>query len=125
MNHDSRPNIYIEKGELKINPVLVLKGIIEDNYPPQTFIKEILQNADDAGADSLHLGWHPGWPNASNTLLQYPMILAINNGRFSPKDRSSINTLYAGAKVEDSEKIGKYGLGLKMFRLPVCSHVGL
>lgn len=77
-------------------------------------LKELVQNADDAGATRLAFGCHPGFSSgADHMLLQGPGFWILNNGRFEPSDRQAIHSFGLNAKAANSGVIGKFGLGMK------------
>jgi hypothetical protein len=90
--------------------VAALKEILSDL---SSIPKELVQNADDAGASQLHLAWWPGWPDNEHALLRGPSILVLNDGEFLPKDEEGIQYLRLGSKGADARAIGKFGLGMK------------
>ena len=94
-----------------------LKRIL-DGYPcDSSLMKELLQNADDAGASELMFikdfrdhpcekvfddRWKP---------LQGPALCVYNNSYFTQKDLDGIQNLGLGSKAEDPLKTGQYGVG--------------
>ena len=77
-------------------------------------LKELVQNADDAGATSLAFGYHPGFSDAvDHELLAGPALWVLNNGRFTAGDRSAIQSFGINSKAAESGAIGKFGLGMK------------
>lgn len=77
-------------------------------------LKEFVQNADDASARVLHLGWSRGFPGkAAHPLLQSPALFVVNDGRFDHGDVQNLARLGENSKANDIAKIGKFGLGLK------------
>lgn len=77
-------------------------------------LKELVQNADDAGAKSLAFGFHAGHEVAADhMLLKGPALWVLNNGRFKASDRRAIRSFGLNAKAGDSGAIGKFGLGMK------------
>ena len=95
-----------------------LQDVLE-RYSSQDIVREIVQNADDAGAGRLvffvletgipasvqHLDIHP--------LLRSSAILVLNDGPLKEEDIKGIARLIGGSKQEDSSKVGRFGLGLK------------
>ncbi len=75
-------------------------------------IKELVQNADDAGATCLHIGWTIGLSQTKHPLLQGPALFAANNGAFTEVNAVAINSIGLSRK-EGESSIGKFGLGLK------------
>ena len=77
-------------------------------------LKELVQNADDAGAKSLAFGFHAGHGvSADHMLLKGPALWVLNDGRFKASDRQAIRSFGLNAKAGDSGAIGKFGLGMK------------
>jgi hypothetical protein len=77
-------------------------------------LKELVQNADDAGAKSLAFGYHAGHGAAAeHMLLKGPALWVLNDGRFKASDRRAIRSFGLNAKAGDSGAIGKFGLGMK------------
>lgn len=77
-------------------------------------LKELVQNADDAGAKSLAFGYHPGHGEAADhQLLKGPALWVLNDGKFEESDRRAIRSFGLNAKAGDSGVIGKFGLGMK------------
>ncbi|MFN3628758.1 MAG: sacsin N-terminal ATP-binding-like domain-containing protein, partial [Casimicrobiaceae bacterium] len=77
-------------------------------------LKELVQNADDAGARNLVFGYHPGHgDSADHMLLRGPALWVLNDGAFKPSDRRAIRSFGLNAKAGDSGAIGKFGLGMK------------
>ncbi|KAI0213977.1 Sacsin [Lamellibrachia satsuma] len=104
-----------------IRPSLIrqLRAIL-DQYPDDgQILKELIQNAEDAGArtvsflydqhshgtSSLH---HPGL-----AAFQGPAIYAYNDAVFSKKDWKGIRMLQDSIKEKDPMKVGRFGLGFK------------
>lgn len=56
-------------------------------------LKEIVQNADDARAASLLLGWHEGLKDAEHPLLRDPAIFFVNDAKLSDADAKGIRTV--------------------------------
>ena len=75
-------------------------------------IKELIQNADDAKAQKMVIGWAMAVPNTSNPLLHGPGVFVINDGSFFDEDARAIKFMGQSAKIEGAT-IGKFGLGLK------------
>lgn len=93
-----------------------LQEILRDQYTSRSFYsiaKELLQNADDAGAEVLRFGLRPGWGEDVHPLLNGDVLLALNDGVFTAEDARAIRHFGVGSKREDAAAIGRYGLGLK------------
>lgn len=77
-------------------------------------LKELVQNADDAGATSLTFGYHQGLDDtADHELLAGPALWVLNNGRFTAQDRQAIRSFGLNSKAAEAGAIGKFGLGMK------------
>jgi hypothetical protein len=77
-------------------------------------LKELVQNADDAGAKHLAFGFHPGHKEvADHMLLKGPALWVLNDGSFKETDSRAIRSFGLNAKAGDSGSIGKFGLGMK------------
>jgi hypothetical protein len=98
---------------LRSNPIQELRRILRDQYSVDSILKELVQNADDAGARKFHLSTFEGWRRGIHPLLIGPALLVLNDGEFREIDKEGISRLDEGAKGGDSGAIGKYGLGMK------------
>jgi hypothetical protein len=95
-----------------VNQIAInLRDRYKSGFP---ILKELVQNADDAGATNLVFGYHPGHGDAADhMLLRGPALWVLNDGEFKPLDRRSIRSFGLNAKAGDSGVIGKFGLGMK------------
>ncbi len=92
----------------------LLADVYKDAGDGRTLFRELVQNADDAGARRLRFTvLERGWPHADNSLLRGPALLVANDGPFSDKDREGLHKAIGGSKEEDVHKIGTFGIGLK------------
>ena len=94
-----------------------LRNILQQYKEGVAIFKEIIQNADDAGASKVcfAVDWRE---NPREKLLaeelakcQGPALWAYNDAMFSEKDFENINKLAGETKKEDLEKVGRFGLG--------------
>ena len=94
-----------------------LRGILQQYKEGVAIFKEIIQNADDAGASKVcfAVDWRE---NPREKLLaeelakcQGPALWAYNDAMFSEDDFQNINKLAGETKKEDLEKVGRFGLG--------------
>ena len=96
-----------------------LKRILEDYQDGLAIIKELIQNADDAGASTVKLLYDKRQNNNMKDLLvspgmrdwQGPALWVFNDQVFTEKDFENITKINAGTKEFDTRKIGKFGLG--------------
>lgn len=100
-----------------IDLVAMLRKLIRD-YPPGLGIaKELIQNADDAGASwirfTLDLRQPTGLklPDPRMTLLAGPALLIQSNQTFTDNDLQAIQTIAEGSKHSSAAKTGRFGLG--------------
>ena len=92
------------------------EGRYERDSTGASILKELLQNADDAGtngANFLYVGLSSGLLNAKHPLLRSPALYIINDGPFESHDEQNIKRFGENSKSLDTGKIGKFGLGLK------------
>ena len=92
-----------------------LKGLLEDYPCDESIIKELIQNADDAGATEVHFIKFFSTVNVTSSLgdgqqLQ-PALCVFNDSYFRDEDFEGIRNLGIGSKGQDPTKTGKYGLG--------------
>lgn len=103
--------------DFKVSPIAIvdqIKNNLQDRYDSgYPILKELLQNADDAGASRFRLEALPGWPTAVNPLLRGPGLLVVNDGVFRKEDERGITSFGESGKATDSGAIGKFGLGQK------------
>ncbi|KAL9324800.1 hypothetical protein ACSQ67_005445 [Phaseolus vulgaris] len=88
------------------------------NYPEgTTVLKELIQNADDAGATTVSLCLdrrsHRGDSLLANSLAQWqgPALLAYNDAVFTEDDFVSISKIGGSAKHGQASKTGRFGVG--------------
>ena len=92
----------------------LLADVYKDAGDGCTLFRELVQNADDAGARRLRLTvLERGWPDADNSLLRGPALLVANDGPFADNDREALHKAIGGSKEDDVAKIGTFGIGLK------------
>ena len=96
-----------------------LRRIIEDYKDNIDVFKELIQNADDAGATEVKflLDWRQHPPHTDKLFSedmkhwQGPALYAYNNSVFTDKDFDDICELAGATKKEDPTKIGRFGVG--------------
>ena len=97
------------------NYVNLIADNLRDRYKSGfSILKELVQNADDAGAASLVFGHHAGFAAAvDHPLLRGPALWVLNDGGFQAKDKQAIRSFGLNGKAADDAAIGKFGLGMK------------
>lgn len=100
---------------MRVRPTEIINQIrqnLHDRYRKGfPVIKELVQNADDAGAMCFHIGWTRGLSQARHPLLQGPALFMANDGKFTGENATAINSI--GLSRKEGFSIGKFGLGLK------------
>ena len=92
----------------------LLADVYKDAGDGRTLFRELVQNADDAGARRLELlVLERGWSDARNSLLRGPALLVANDGAFPDKDSKALHKAIGGSKEDEVGKIGTFGIGLK------------
>ena len=97
-----------------------LNNILRDYPRDITFLKEILQNADDAGASKLFVMLDKRYHNTEKVIseewkqLQGPALLFWNDSLFTEEDLIGIQKIGLGNKRDDADKIGQYGIGFNV-----------
>lgn len=94
-----------------------LHGLVR-SYPKGVgLVQEFLQNADDAGAQSVSVFLdNRTFPSQrllapSMSELQGPALVVTNDARFSDPDWTNIQQIGASGKALDTRKTGRFGLG--------------
>ena len=96
-----------------------LKNILRDYDGGLTIIKELIQNADDAGATVMNICFDARTHDISprNLFLagmaesHGPALIVHNNATFTDDDFKNIQKLAGATKQDKSLKIGKFGVG--------------
>jgi hypothetical protein len=109
-----------------IHDPLQIINLIADNLRDRyksgfPVLKEIIQNADDAGKDAglaieniqLEFGLSQGIDDAAHPLLKGPALFFLNDGAFEDSDYKAIRSFGLNRKAIEQNSIGKFGLGMK------------
>src|SRR4051794_24200051 len=91
--------------------ISILQDNLKDRYKSGfPVLKELIQNADDAGAKTLRLGYAPATPAPDgHPLLSGPALFAVNDGSFDEDDDRAILQFGISSKSDDAATIGKFG----------------
>lgn len=96
------------------NTINILRDNLRDRYDSGfPILKELIQNANDAGASVLNIYKSDGIKGAVHPLLQKPALLVFNDGVVTDKDLEGIRSVAQGGKTGRTGVIGKFGLGMK------------
>ena len=96
------------------NTVNILRDNLHDRYDSGfPVLKELIQNANDAGASELYISKSDGLSSATHPLLQKPALLVFNDGEVNDDDLKGIISVAQGGKTGKPGVIGKFGLGMK------------
>ncbi|XP_069554684.1 sacsin isoform X2 [Brachyistius frenatus] len=96
-----------------------IKNILKDYDEESDIFKELIQNAEDAGADAckflVDFRVHKDAPESlidpGMALCQGPCLWAFNNEQFTAEDWENVVKVGSASKENKVEKIGKFGLG--------------
>ena len=96
-----------------------IKNILKEYDEESDIFKELIQNAEDAGAETckflVDFRVHSYAPESlidpDMNLCQGPCLWAFNNEQFTAEDWTNIVRVGAASKENKVEKIGKFGLG--------------
>ncbi|VDI48676.1 Hypothetical predicted protein [Mytilus galloprovincialis] len=111
----SRKTTAISFGQ-KEDLVTRLKGIL-DSYPrDHSILKEMIQNADDAGAKEIHIVYDMRLHGTKTVFenwkpLQGQALCIFNDAVFTNDDLEGIKRLGVGSKGDDKTKTGQFGIG--------------
>ena len=90
-----------------------LATMLSDKYDFHSIMKELFQNADDAGSEELHIAFVENLPGSQHPLMQGPLFIVLDDGDFTTANMEGISRIGAGSKSSDSASIGRFGLGMK------------
>ncbi|PRQ41414.1 putative transcription factor C2H2 family [Rosa chinensis] len=117
MESPSPESIFLEDFGQKVDLTRRIREVLL-NYPEgTTVLKELIQNADDAGATVVRLcldrRLHGSDSLLSETLApwQGPSLLAYNDAVFTEEDFVSISRIGGSSKHGQASKTGRFGVG--------------
>ena len=90
-----------------------IRDLLHGYGSSRSILKELIQNAEDAGADRLDFFYLPADSAANQSLMRGPSLLVVNNGAFTVEHRHAIRQINLGTKGTDDRAIGRFGKGLK------------
>lgn len=94
--------------------ILRLQQILRESYASGfTIFKELLQNAEDAGARHMVVAGHSGFDGAVNPLLRTPGLIVANDGKVFARHMEAITRASGGSKADERSAVGRFGLGQK------------
>ena len=94
-----------------------LRGILEGYRVHSDVFFELIQNSDDAGAKQVKILFDYTSHPCSSVLhknmegVHGPALYVFNDSRFTDQDFASILKLSSGNKLNDTAKIGRFGVG--------------
>ena len=90
-----------------------IRDLLRGYTSSKNILKELIQNAEDAGASRMDLLYVPGRVESPLSLMRGPALLVVNNGEFKPEHQKAIFQINLGTKGTDERAIGRFGKGLK------------
>lgn len=94
-----------------------IRNNLGDRYKNRfSIIQELLQNADDAGATSVHFGLINPVPVDNlndHSLAKCKGLYVVNNGPVTKENSNAIHNVGLGTKSTAVNQIGRFGLGMK------------
>ncbi|XP_078314810.1 sacsin-like [Crassostrea virginica] len=121
-DRDSDSDDEIEYSGMIQPPLIKQLRTILSEYPDDgQILKEIIQNAEDAGAQCMKILYDDRKvvqsPSTKKTPFRKyfagPALLVYNDAKFSEEDWRGIKMLYSSIKEFDRTKVGRFGLGFK------------
>ncbi|XP_025093502.1 sacsin-like isoform X1 [Pomacea canaliculata] len=113
-----------ELGIIRATLIRELRNVL-DEYPDDgQILKEMIQNAEDAGASMMKFVSDTREFNRNVSpvdirknphlkFLKGPALYAFNNAKFSERDWQGIRMIHTSIKEADPLKVGRFGLGFK------------
>ncbi|XP_053401270.1 sacsin-like [Mercenaria mercenaria] len=112
----------IRYSRMKQPPLIkLLRGILSDYPDGGQILKELIQNAEDAGATEIKILSDNRKLNDDarektprfTKFFKGPALCVYNDAVFTEKDWENIQMIYSSMKQEDPMKVGRFGLGFK------------
>ena len=105
-----------------------LRGILREYSHTPDVLKELLQNADDAGATEIHVVYDPRKHEGTEIsgdewrpIHSLPAICVYNDKPFTDKDIEGIQNVGVGGKISDTTTTGRFGIGFNaVYHLTDC-----
>ncbi|KAK3611579.1 hypothetical protein CHS0354_018094 [Potamilus streckersoni] len=119
---DNDSDSDIEEYSSMEQPPLIkqLKAILAEYPDDGQIIKELLQNAEDAGASEVKILYDDRCINTQDDnknryrkFLRGPALGFFNDATFTESDWKGIKMIYSSVKEQDPLKVGRFGLGFK------------
>lgn len=117
-------HIAPERNGAQFQPItIVLRNIIKEYHAGGGVLRELCQNADDAGASEIEFVLDRGHHTTQNILheglaeYQGVSLLAFNNKTFSRTDFDSLSRIGDSAKAKDPNSTGRFGRGFNSVNL--------
>ncbi|KAL3892269.1 hypothetical protein ACJMK2_004491 [Sinanodonta woodiana] len=119
---DNGSDSDIEEYSSMEQPPLIkqLKTILAEYPDDGQIIKELLQNAEDAGANEVKILYDDRCINTQvdnknryRKFVRGPALGFYNDATFTDSDWRGIKMIYSSVKEEDPLKVGRFGLGFK------------
>lgn len=106
-------------GQKKPSLTVVLKRVLEGYPDGGQILKELIQNADDAGATEVKFLFDSrdnafgttSLINVGLSKFQGPALYVYNNGLFKEQDWIGIESIMQGSKKKDPVAAGRFGIG--------------
>src|SRR5690242_9292678 len=84
-----------------------IRDLLRGYGSSRSILKELIQNAEDAGAGRLDFIFLPPANSADRSLMRGPGLLVVNDGAFTEEHRSAIRQINLGTKGTDDRAIGR------------------